>query len=127
MLDRNKSNVVTTRHNELHEGVTNLSRNFFTLSHVRVVPFIHIGCANKSVKPHPASHMRAGFPSPKTPPVVYKYSGEKYDLLIWYLCQRGVDSIHNMWVVNNDASSYPQRSAEKCLQGAEKEKENISL
>ena len=37
------------------------------------------------------------------------------DILIRYLCQRGEDSIHDMHVVNTDASYYFQRTSEKYL------------
>ena len=46
-------------------------------------------------------------------------SDDKGKLLIWDLCKKGIDSIHNMWAVNTDVSSYFQRSLRKFLQRAD--------
>ena len=46
----------------------------------------------------------------------------KGDLLIRDLSQKVTDSIHNMGVVNTDATSYQERLMEKCLQISGKKK-----
>ena len=58
-----------------------------------------------------------GFPS--------KDKGElKGGLLIRDLWKKGMDIIKDMCVVNTDATSYQSRSPEKCLETAEKDKNN---
>ena len=42
------------------------------------------------------------------------------DLLIRYLYTQGTDSIHNMRVVNTDATSYQSKTPEKFLENTKK-------
>ena len=44
-LDCKRSGLVTARHNELRDGVADLSGKAFTTSHVRNDPLIFAGCA----------------------------------------------------------------------------------
>ena len=47
------------------------------------------------------------------------YEGEyKGDLLIQYLWDQGMDSIHDMRVVNTDALSWKSKTPKKCLETA---------
>ena len=43
--------------------------------------------------------------------MVKDYYGDKDDLLMCYLYQKGMDIIHDMRVFNNDAPSFLQRSS----------------
>ena len=56
-LDCKKDGLVTACHNNLHDGVADLSGKAFTPSHVRNDPFIYSVCAVKRTKDAPA---RAG-------------------------------------------------------------------
>ena len=47
-------------------------------------------------------------------------TGHNGDLLIWDLWQNGTDSVHNMRVMETDASSQSGKQPEKCLQEAER-------
>ena len=54
--------------------------------------------------------------------MVLDNSEHKGDFLICNLCQRGTDSIHDMSTVDTYSLSYREKSLEKCLHIAEKEK-----
>ena len=49
-----------------------------------------------------------------------KVTEQKGDLLICDLLQNGIDSVHNMHVMNTDAKYHTAKKAEKCLQEEEK-------
>ena len=53
--------------------------------------------------------------------LVYEDSLQKLDLLIQDPWKKGMDSIHDMRIVNTGAPSYLQRSLEKLLQVEDKE------
>ena len=86
-----------------------MARKAFKLSHMRGDPLIHTGCTMQSVKSKPYSHLIGRVPSPNNPTVVKEDSGEKVNLLIQDLWQKGTDSIHGMQVVNNDLLYYLKR------------------
>ena len=52
---------------------------------------------------------------------------QKGDLLIRDLWQQGLDSVHDMHVVNTDALSYVQKTPEKCLHKAERGNKKMYL
>ena len=57
-----------------------------------------------------------------------KDKGElKGDLLIRDLWTQGTDSIHDMCVVNTDATSYQSKNPEKCLETAKNAKKRSIL
>ena len=51
----------------------------------------------------------------------------KGGLLIRDLWTQGTGSIHNMYVVNTDATSYQSKNYKKCLEKSKKEKKNNYL
>ena len=53
-LDFKNGGLVTTRHNEIRDGVADLANKAFTPSHVRDDPIIYSGCAVKRTKAAPA-------------------------------------------------------------------------
>ena len=54
-----------------------------------------------------------------------KYKEEpKGDILIINLWMQSMESIHNMHVVDTDATSYQSKYPKKCLETSEKEKKN---
>ena len=53
-LDCKRGGLVTARHNELRDGVADLSGKAFTPSHVRNDPLIYHGCAVKRTKSTPS-------------------------------------------------------------------------
>ena len=110
-LDCKKGGLVTARHNELRDGVSDLAGKAFTPSHVRDNPLIYSGRAMSRTKPMPAGSTKTN-PTRETPaaPEVTKQKGE---LLIWDLWQQGTDSVHDMHVVNTDALSYLEKSPGK--------------
>ena len=82
-----------SRHNDLCDGVSDLVIKAFTPMHVHDDPKIYTGRAVQGGKDKLKGH-----PS--------KDVGElKGDLLIRDLWTQGTDSIHNMRVVNTDATS----------------------
>ena len=82
-----------SRHNKLCDGVSDLAIKAFTPMHVHDDPKIYTGRAVQGGK-----DKLKGYPS--------KDVGEpKGDLLIRDLWKQGTDSIHNMRVVNTDATS----------------------
>ena len=87
----------------------------FTPTHVRDEPKIYIGCTVCGGK-----DKLIGSPS--------KYEGEiKGDLPIRDIWMQGTDSIHNMCVLNTDATSYQSQTPEKCLETVEKDKKEKYL
>ena len=52
---------------------------------------------------------------------------EKGDLLIQDIWNQGMDSIHNMLVVNTDAVSYQSNTPDKCIETAKLEKKRKYL
>ena len=52
-LDCKRGSLITARHNEIQDGVTDLARKAFTPSHVRNDPLIFAGCAVKTLKAKP--------------------------------------------------------------------------
>ena len=52
---------------------------------------------------------------------------QKGDLLIHEIWQNGIDSVHDMHVVNTDKKSYLTKTPERCLQDAAKAKIKMYL
>ena len=85
----------TARHNELWEGVADLSGKSFTPSHMRDDPHIFVGRAEKRTKAKPAGYSGTTDRDGASPTEVTEQKGY---LLIRDLCQNGTDSVHNMRV-----------------------------
>ena len=102
-LDCKKGGFVTARHNELRDGVSDLSGKAITPSHVRNDPLFYSGHAVKRTKAAPA---RANEDSGQTKVKQPEVTEQKGDLLIWDLCQEVTDSVHDMPVVNTDAPTH---------------------
>ena len=103
------------RHNELRYVVSDLASKAVTPTHVRDNPKIYTGRA-----------MCGGKVKLKVSPLKY-WGGLKGYLLIRYLWTQRTDSIHDMCVVNTDTTSYQSKKPYKCLETAEKEKNNKYL
>ena len=101
------------RHNELRDGVEDLAGKAFTPSHVCDDPLIFTGCVVKRKKATPAGASVTTERDGALPPEVTEQKG---DLLIRDLCQNGINSVHDMRVVNTDAKSHTDKTPEKCLQ-----------
>ena len=104
-----------TCHNKLCDGVADLAGKAFTSLHVRYDPLIHSGCAVREGKAHPAGSLH------KNSPVATENSKQKGDLPIRNLCQIGMDSIHDMRVMNTDALSHQNKSSQKRLHTVDKD------
>ena len=109
-----KGGIITTRHNDISDGGSELEGKSFNSLHVHNRPLIHTGNYLREGKAHPKG-------SQNNSPVDMENSEKKGDILICDLCQRGTDIIHNMCVMNTDTLSNWNESPEKCLQTAEKE------
>ena len=109
-LDCKKGGLVTARHNDLRDGVADLASKAFTSTYVHDDPKIYTVHAM-----HGGKDKLKGSSSQD----VGKLKG---GLLIRDLWIQGTDSIHDMRVVNTDATSYQSKSPEKCLEIAEKAK-----
>ena len=93
-------------HTNLLDGVANLSGKAFIPTHMCDNPKIYTG---RSV--HGGKNNLKYSPS--------KDVGElKWCILIRDLWTQGIDSIHNMRVVNTDATSYQSKFPERCLETA---------
>ena len=94
-------------------GVPDLSGKSFNPSHMRDGHLIHTGRAMWEVKAHPIGSPPINIPA-------YRETSEyKGGLLIHNLWQRGMDSIHDMCVVNTDTLAHHNKSPDKCLQKLE--------
>ena len=110
-LDCKKGGLVTARHNELRDKVSDLAIKALTPAHVRDDPLIYSGRAMSRTKYMPAgSNISKSSEMTTASPEVTEQKG---DLLIRDLWQQVTDSVHDMRVVNTDALSYVRRSPEK--------------
>ena len=112
------------RHNELHDGVAELTGKAFTPSHVRNYPLIFSGRVMKRTK---ATHVGASGTTDHTGAPPSEVTEQKGDLLIPDLWQNGMDSVHNIRVVNTDAKSHIAKAPEKCLQEGKRGKKRMDL
>ena len=112
------------RHNELHDGVAELTGKAFTPSHVRNYPLIFSGSVMKRTKATPVG---ASGTIDQTGAPPSEVTEQKEDLLIRDLWQNGMDSVHNMRVINTDAKSHIAKAPEKCLQEAKRGKNRMDL
>ena len=106
-------------HNDLRDGVADLSGKDFTPAHV-----------HDDIKIFTGHTMRVGKAKAKdkdkgTPQ--NDKGNQKGDILIRDLWAEGTDSIHDMRVVNNDAISYQSKNLEKCLETAGRKKKSNKL
>ena len=101
-------------HNKLRDGVANLVSNAFTPTYF---------LCNKI---YTGRNVRGGKEKLKGSPS--KYEGElKGGLLIRDLCTKGMDIIHDMRVMNTDATSYQSKSPKNSLETAKKAKKKKYL
>ena len=114
-LDCKKSGLITNCHNELHDGVSDLTGRAFTPSHVRDDLCIH-----------PCSNVWEGKAQPMASPnnnlpVATENSDQKGELIIRDLWNRETDIICDMRVVNIDTISHKNKSLDKCIKDSEKD------
>ena len=115
-LDCNKEGIIATFHKNLYYGVVNLVGKYFNLLYARDYPLIHPGCAVREGNSNPKGSLINN-------PHVEKYMSEHTgDLLIRNLWQRDKYNIQDMLVVNTDTLSHHNKSPEKCLHTAEKDR-----
>ena len=100
-LDCKKVGLVTARHNELCDGVSDLSGKAFTPSLVRDDPIIYSDRSVKRTKATPAESNKTS-----EHPAVPQVTEQKGNLLIRDLWQQGTNSVHDICVVNTDALTY---------------------
>ena len=115
-LDCKKVSLITTRHNKICVGVSDLSGKAFNTPHMHDDLLINTGHSVQEVKAHPEGSPHNNLP------VATGTSEKKVDLIIRDLCQIGMDSIHDMRVMNTDALSHRNKSPYNFLHMAEKEK-----
>ena len=118
-LDCKKGGLVTARHNKLRDGVADLSGKAFTPFHVRDNPFIYSGRAVKRTKAAPSG---AGGTIKHAEVQTPEVTEQKGDLFIRYLCQQGIESVHDMRFMNTDAQKHRKKDPKKCLHEAEQGK-----
>ena len=119
VLERKKGGLVTARHKELCDGVSDLSGKSSTPSHVRDDPLIYSSRAVKRTEAAPDGAGGNTNNAEVQPPEVTEQKG---DLLIRDLWQQGTDSVHDMRVVNIEAPTHRTKDPVKCLHEAEREK-----
>ena len=98
-FDCKKSGLITARHNQLRERVSDLTGKAFTPSHVHDEPLIYSGRAVKRTKATPDRASRHKDHAVAPP---WEFTEQKGYLLIRDLCKNGTDSVHYMWVMNTD-------------------------
>ena len=96
------------RHNELHDGVSNLSGKAFTPMYMCDDPKLFTGRVVLG-----GNNKAKGKVKGEPPP---DYGVEKGEILIRYLWTQGTDIIHNMGTVNTDAVSYQSKKTDNCLE-----------
>ena len=114
-LDCKKGGLVTARHKDLRDKVVDLAGKTFTPSHMHDDPLIYSGRAVKRTKATPDGASGKKYQAGAPPPEVLEKKG---DLQIRDLWQNGMDSIHDIHVVNTDAKSHMTKDPDKCLQEA---------
>ena len=119
-----KGGLVTARHNELRDGVSDLAGKAFTPSHVRDDLLIYSGRAVKRTKAAPSGAGGTSKHEEVQMPEVTEYKG---NLLIRDLWQQETDSVHDMRVVNTDNLTHRTKGPEKCLHKAEQGEKNMHL
>ena len=62
--EEEKKKHIITRHNKLHDGVTDLSRKYFTPSQMCNGPLIHPVVAVPEGKAHPVGSLHNNLPEP---------------------------------------------------------------
>ena len=102
-LDYTRVGLITNFHNNIHGGISNLFRYSYVPIYVHNEPLIHTGSDMWGVK-----SQSDGQKYPKNILLVVYNCEQKGYLLVWYLCQKGIDIIHEMRAVNTGASSYLQ-------------------
>ena len=96
-----------TCNNTLRDRLYNLFRKAFIPLHVSDNPLIKTGCIMQYQKDFPiVQNIGETNTTPNKLNTTTEDSGERCDLLVWYLCQKGTGSIHKMRFVNTDTSSY---------------------
>ena len=123
-LDCKRGSLITARHNELRDGVADLDGKSLTPLHVRDDPLIFAGRAVKRTKAKSAGASGTTDRDGEPPSEVMEQKG---DLLICDLWKNGMNSVHNMCVVNTDEKSHSAKTPEKCLQEAERGKKWMYL
>ena len=118
-LDWKWGGLITAGHNDFHDKVAEMAGKYFTPTHVRDDPLIFAGCATKRPKAKPARY-KAKSTTPQL-----DATEQKGDLLLSDLWQNGIDSVHDMRVLNTDTKSHSDKTLEKCLQEAERVNKNI--
>ena len=112
------------RHKKLCDEVADLDSKAFTPFHVRDDPLIYSGHAVNRTKTAPAG---AGGRSNKPVAQPPEVTEQKGDLLIRDLWQQGIDSVHDMHVVNNNAPTLRTKDPVWCLHEVEREGEWMYL
>ena len=112
------------RHNELREGVVDLTDKAYTPSYVRDDLLILSGCAVKMTKATPDGDSVTTDQTRVPPPEVTE---QKRNLLIRDILQNGMDSVCDMRFLNTDAKSHMDKAPGKCLQEAERGKKCVYL
>ena len=107
-LDCKRGGLVTARHNDLGDGVADLTGKAFTPSHVRDDPLIFSGRSVNRTKATPA---RASGITDQTGDPSQEVTEQKGDLLIRDLLQNGTDSVNDMRVVNTDAKYHMAKAS----------------
>ena len=87
-------------------------------------PLIFVSCAVKRPKENMA-RFKATTVTADTPPL--EATEQKGDLLIREIWQNRNESVHDMHIVNTDASSHLANTPEKCIQEAERTKKKMYL
>ena len=112
-----RGGLIVTHHNELFDGVADLSVKAFTPLHVCNNPLIYSGCGIWEGKSQSTK-----FQGTKNPPVFPEELEQKWDLLTRDIWQQRIDIIYNMHFLNTNALSYHNKFLEKFILMKEKDK-----
>ena len=110
-----KGGLVTACHNELRDGVSELTVKAFTPSHVCNDPLIYSVHVVKRTKAAPARAGGTNNNAEVQPPEVTEQKG---DLLIRDIWQQGTDIVHDMRVMNTDTPMHRTKDPVRCVHKA---------
>ena len=109
-LDCKRGGLITAHHNELQNGLADLSGKSFTPSRVLNDPFIFAGYVVK--RPRAKLDRTRGLTEQDGAPLLEDME-QKGNLLIRDLLQNGTDTVHDMHVMNTDFKTHTVKTLEK--------------
>ena len=125
VLDLKKDGLNMTWNNELHDGLSDLSLISFAPLYLCNNCLIHTDNFIQDLSTQSSGQIQRRNHMLNNTLLVLEDLKNKGELLIWDICKKGTKNIHDMHIVNTDASYYPERYLKKCLQMSDNEKKYV--